>query len=60
MSLFENSEDVESGLFCSELVAALYKELKLLGEVPPSNAYIPSDFADSRKQRRGMFRYLNT
>jgi len=48
VSVFENKEDMGSGLFCSELVAAAYQRLGLLSAYPASNTYIPTDFASAK------------
>lgn len=47
VSVFENREDLGSGLFCSELAASFYQRLGLLPRYPASNTYIPMDFAAS-------------
>lgn len=47
VSVFENREDLGSGLFCSELAASLYQRVGLLPKYPASNTYIPMDFAAS-------------
>jgi hypothetical protein len=54
-SVFENREDLtpSSGLFCSELVAGLYQRLRLLPRYPPSNDYLPTDFATRLTGRVG-------
>lgn len=48
-----NEEEDLSSVFCSELVAAAYKNLGLLAERDntkrPSNSYIPGDFASKNK-----------
>ena len=46
--LGRNAEDLSS-LFCSELVAAAYQRLGLLGEGKPSNEYTPADFSEQKK-----------
>lgn len=40
-----NREESLSSVFCSELVAAAYQRMGLLPPDPPSNEYIPADFA---------------
>lgn len=40
-----NSKEELSSVFCSELVAAAYQRMGLLPPDPPSNEYIPADFA---------------
>lgn len=40
-------EDLSS-LFCSELVAAAYQFVGLLGKIKPSNRYTPDDFAPAK------------
>jgi hypothetical protein len=44
----ENIEDLSS-LFCSELVAAAYQELKLLPRTKAANEYTPADFSTENK-----------
>lgn len=53
MSVFENQEDLGSGLFCSELAAAFYQRLGLLPRYPASNTYIPMDFATAPRPPLG-------
>jgi hypothetical protein len=53
VSVFENREDVGSGLFCSELAAAFYQRLGLLPRYPASNTYIPMDFATAPRPPLG-------
>lgn len=40
-----NRKEALSSVFCSELVAAAYQRMGLLPSEPPSNEYIPADFA---------------
>ena len=47
-SFLDNKEDLSS-LFCSELLAAAYQKMGLLGPEPPSNEYIPKDFSKASK-----------
>ncbi len=42
----DNTEDLSS-LFCSELVAESYQRMGLLPNDPPSNEYVPNDFAST-------------
>ncbi len=53
VSVFENREDLGSGLFCSELAAAFYQRLGLLSRYPASNTYIPMDFATAPRPPLG-------
>lgn len=46
--LGDNEEDLSS-LFCSELVAAAYQKMGLLGKQLPSNEYVPKDFSTERE-----------
>ena len=49
LSLFQNTEEDLSSLFCSELVAAAYQRMKLIKDNGrPSNSYTPDDFSSSR------------
>ena len=43
-TLFEGTNDL-SRVFCSELVAAAYQRLGLLGAYPPADSYSPKDFS---------------
>lgn len=43
-SFIPSKEDLSS-LFCSELIAAAYQELGLLGKEIPSNKFVPKDFS---------------
>lgn len=46
--LGENQEDLSS-LFCSELVAAAFQRIGLLGRTKPSNEYTPKDFSTDKR-----------
>lgn len=41
----DNQKEDLSSLFCSELVAEAYQRASLLKDNPPSNSYVPNDFA---------------
>jgi hypothetical protein len=43
--LTANKGETRDSLFCSELVAALYKDTGLLPAQPPASEYVPSDFS---------------
>lgn len=43
-----NRVERRESLFCSELVAALLMDARLLPSSPPANEYVPSDFARDR------------
>jgi len=47
MSFLHNEREDLSSLFCSELVAAAYQRMGLLGTERPSNAYSPDDFCSA-------------
>jgi len=44
-----NKKDDISSFFCSQLIAAAYQRMGLLGEEKPSNDFLPSDFASVSK-----------
>ncbi len=48
LSFLRNKHEDLSSLFCSELVAAAYQRLGLLGDEKLSNEYTPDDFASHR------------
>ncbi|CAM9545302.1 unnamed protein product [Chrysoparadoxa australica] len=54
VSLFENvsSSPLDSGLFCSELVAAVYQRGGLLGAYPSPSEYLPCDFSSEQQHGR--------
>jgi hypothetical protein len=43
--LLKSAAGVRRSFYCSELVAETYMRMGLLPELPPSNAYLPKDFA---------------
>ena len=47
LSFLHNQREDLSSLFCSELVAAAYQRMGLLGRDKPSNAYSPDDFSSA-------------
>jgi hypothetical protein len=48
LSLFQNTQEDLSSLFCSELVAAAYQRMNLIKGDRPSNGYTPDDFSSAR------------
>lgn len=48
LSFLRNKHEDLSSLFCSELVAAAYQRMGLLGEEKLSNEYTPDDFSSAR------------
>ena len=48
LSFLRNQHEDLSSLFCSELVAAAYQRLGLLGKEKLSNEYTPDDFTSAR------------
>ena len=48
LSLFQNTHEDLSSLFCSELVAAAYQRMGLIKNDRPSNTYTPDDFSSAR------------
>ena len=48
LSFLRNKQEDLSSLFCSELVAAAYQRMGLLGEEKLSNEYTPDDFSSAR------------
>lgn len=48
LSLFQNTQEDLSSLFCSELVAAAYQRMNLIKSDRPSNTYTPDDFSSAR------------
>ena len=48
LSLFQNTQDDLSSIFCSELVAAAYQRMKIIHNDRPSNTYTPDDFSSAR------------
>ena len=48
LSVFQNTHEDLSSLFCSELVAAAYQRMGLIKNDRPSNTYTPDDFSSSR------------
>ena len=51
LSLFQNTREDLSSLFCSELVAAAYQRMELIKDDRPSNTYTPDDFSSSRDHK---------
>ena len=51
LSLFQNTQEDLSSLFCSELVAAAYQRMNLIKNDRPSNTYTPDDFSSTRDSR---------
>ena len=47
-TFLKNTEEDLSSIFCSELVAAAYQRMGLLGSATSSNEYTPDDFATAR------------
>ena len=47
-SLFQNTHEDLSSLFCSELVAAAYQRMGIIKSDRASNSYTPDDFSSSR------------
>jgi hypothetical protein len=48
-SVFGESKEDLSSLFCSELLAEAYQRMGLLTEKKPSNEYTPKDFSQDRR-----------
>ena len=51
LSLFQNTHEDLSSLFCSELVAATYQRMDLIKSDRPSNTYTPDDFSSARDSK---------
>lgn len=47
--LLKTRPDTRCSFYCAELIAETYMRLGLLRESPPSNAYLPKDFAPGGK-----------
>jgi hypothetical protein len=47
--LLRNREPTTDSFYCAELVAEAYQRMGLLPTKPPSNDYVPKDFATERK-----------
>lgn len=50
LSFLRNTKEDLSSLFCSELVAAAYKRMGLLGDKLLSNEYTPDDFSSKSEK----------
>ena len=51
LSLFQNTCEDLTSLFCSELVGAAYQRMGLIKSDRPSNTYTPDDFSSSRDSK---------
>lgn len=48
LSIFQNTHEDLSSIFCSELVAAAYQRMGIIKKDHPSHTYTPDDFSSER------------